>query len=161
MDAASFYRMVDPKLCQGDILERVPHIFLKDQPRPLRATTLAGNKPGLQIDELLPGELPTTDSNGVSVAANCYVTRAMLLSFDCEIDNDKKHRLVALIRPLPKEWDEQNRDIVRDGKLCRFSSHLHPFAFMGGHRDAAGIFNRIGSTSYVAPTFSLPLTGRA
>jgi hypothetical protein len=30
MDAASFYRAPDAQLCQGDILERVPHLFLKD-----------------------------------------------------------------------------------------------------------------------------------
>jgi hypothetical protein len=116
MDAASFYRAADASLCQGDILERVPHIILKDQPRPLRPTTLTGKKPGYQVDELAPGELPATDGGGVSVAALCHVTRAMLLSFDCEIDNDKKHRLVALIRPLPKDWDEETRRILRDGR---------------------------------------------
>jgi hypothetical protein len=33
MDAPSFYRAVDARLCQGDILERVPHIFLKGRAR--------------------------------------------------------------------------------------------------------------------------------
>jgi hypothetical protein len=116
MDPTSFYRAVDAKLCQGDILERVPHVFLKDQPRPLRPITLPGKKSGFQIDDLPPGELPTTDNNGISVATTCHVTRALLLTYDCEIDNDKKHRLVALIRPLPKDWDQESRTILRDGR---------------------------------------------
>jgi hypothetical protein len=40
----------------------------------------------------------------------------MLLSFDCEIDNDKKHRLIALVRPLPQDWDENTRSILREGR---------------------------------------------
>lgn len=64
MDAASFYRAVDPQLCQGDILERVPHLFLKDQPRPLRKTTLPRNRIVYELDELAEGALPTTPEEG-------------------------------------------------------------------------------------------------
>jgi hypothetical protein len=121
--------------------------------------------------------LPTTDSNGVSVAATCHVTRAMLLTFDCEIDNDKKHRLVALIRPLPQDWNEETRTIVRDAVItptftCRratdpwrkamwFSAHLHPFPFMGGRRKAPGIFDSNGSTRHAPPVFSFSGAGRS
>jgi hypothetical protein len=54
------------------------------------------------------------------VPATCQVARAMLLTHGCEIDKDKKHRLVALIRPMPQEWDEENRKIVKEGRDFSF-----------------------------------------
>ena len=44
MNAASCYRPVDLQLCQGDILERVPQLYLKDFPGPIRETTGTGNR---------------------------------------------------------------------------------------------------------------------
>ncbi len=120
MDAALFYRAIDAQLCQGDIFERVPQVILKEQPCPLRKATLSKNRMGYEIAELPDGALPTTPGEGTLVAATCQVTRAMLLTHGCEIDKDKKHRLVALIRPMPREWDEQNRKIVQDGRDFSF-----------------------------------------
>jgi hypothetical protein len=120
MDATSFYRAVDAQLCQGDILERVPHIILKEQPCPLRKATLSKKRMGYELEELPEGALPTTPGEGMLVAATCQVTRAMLLTHGCEIDKDNKHRLVALIRPMPKEWDEENRKIVKQGRDFSF-----------------------------------------
>ncbi len=120
MEAASFYRPVDPKLCQGDILERVPHLFLKEQPRPLQKTTLAGNRIVYELEELTEGALPTVPEEGVLVPATCQVTRAMLLTYDCEIDKDKKHRTVALIRPLPTNMPAQDRATIQDNRRFPF-----------------------------------------
>jgi len=120
MNAASVYRAVDAQLCQGDILERVPHVILKEQPRPLRKATLSKKRIGYEVDELPEGVLPTTPGEGSLVPATCQVTRAMLLTHGCEIDKDKKHRLVALIRPLPREWDEENRKVVKEGRDFSF-----------------------------------------
>lgn len=100
MDAASFYRAPDPEMCQGDILERAPHVFVKEQPLPLLKTTLPGNRIVYEMENLAPGQLPSTPDQGKLVGATCQVTRAMLLTHGCEIDKDKKHRAVALVRPL-------------------------------------------------------------
>jgi hypothetical protein len=116
MDATSFYRAVDAQLCQGDLLERVPHVFLKEQPHLLRKATLPKKKKGYEIEELPEGSLPTTPVDGGLVPATCHVTRAMLLTHGCEIDKDKKHRLVALIRPMSKDWNEENRTVVKEGR---------------------------------------------
>jgi hypothetical protein len=120
MDAASFYRAMETQLCQGDIIERVPHVILKEQPCPLRKATLSKKRLGYEVDELPEGVLPTTSGEGTLVPATCQVTRAMLLTHGCEIDKDKKHRLVALIRPMPREWDEENRKLVKDGRDFSF-----------------------------------------
>jgi hypothetical protein len=60
MDATLFYRPVDPQFCQGDILERVPQLFLKEHPRPLRKMTLPGNRVAYELEELAEGALPST-----------------------------------------------------------------------------------------------------
>src|SRR5262245_19762966 len=120
MDATSFYRTADAQLCQGDILERVPHILLKDQPRPLRKTTFSKNRIGYELEELAEGTLPTTPDEGALVPAVCQVTRAMLLTHDCEIDKDKKHRMVALVRPLPSSMSEQDRATIRENRRFPF-----------------------------------------
>jgi hypothetical protein len=120
MDAISLYRPVDAQLCQGDIFERVPHVILKEQPLPLRKATLSKKRTGYEAEELAEGTLPATPAEGALVPATCQVTRAMLLTHGCEIDKDKKHRLIALIRPMPKEWNEENRKIVKEGRDYSF-----------------------------------------
>lgn len=44
----------------------------------------------------------------------------MLLTHVCEIDKDKKLRLVALIRPMPANWTDDNRKIVAEGRDLSF-----------------------------------------
>jgi hypothetical protein len=122
MDAASFYRAVDSQLCQGDILERVPHLYLKEQPRPLRKTTLPKpmSRIVFELEDLPEGALPITPEAGATVPANCHVTRAMLLTHDCEIDKDKKHRTVALIRPLPVAMPASDRATIQQNQRFPF-----------------------------------------
>jgi len=120
MDAASFYRAADPQLCQGDILERVPHLLLKDQPRPLHKATLPGKRTGYELQELPEGALPDTPEGGALVRAACDVTQAMFLTHDCEIDKDKKHRTVALIRPLPATMPAEVRATIQQNQRFPF-----------------------------------------
>jgi hypothetical protein len=120
MDASSFYHPVDPQLCQGDILERVPHILLKEQPRPIQKATFPGNRSAYQLAELAEGALPQTPEEGVLVPATCHVTRAMVLTHDCEIDKDMRHRSVLLIRPLPANLPESERTTIRENKKYSF-----------------------------------------
>ena len=81
MNAASCYRPVDLQLCQGDILERVPQLYLKDFPGPIRKTTGTGNRIVYELEELAPGVQATTPEEGILVPVHCHVTRAMLLQF--------------------------------------------------------------------------------
>ncbi len=120
MDTVSFYRAVASQLCQGDILERVPHLFLQEQPRPVRKTTLPGNRILYEMQELPEGTLPTTTAEGLLVSATCHVTRAMLLTHDCEIDKDQKHRTVVLIRPLPPSMPAQERGTIQQNRRFAF-----------------------------------------
>lgn len=120
MDALSFYRTADLKLCQGDILDRVPHLLLKDRPRPLRRSSLSGNRSGYELEELAQGALLTTPEEGVLVPATCHVTRAMLLTHDCEIDKDSKHRTIVLIRPLSASMPAPDRTIIQQNRRFPF-----------------------------------------
>jgi len=120
MDAADFYRTADAQLSQGDILDRVPHIFLKEQPRPLRKVSLTGNRVAYEPDELPEGALPQTSGEGNLVPAVCQVSRAILLTFDCEIDKDKNHRTVALIRPLPAHMPANDLATIRANQRYAF-----------------------------------------
>ena len=120
MNATSYYRPVDLHLCQGDILERVPQLYLKDYPGPIRKTTLAGNRTVYELEELAPGTLAATPDEGILVPAHCQVTRAMLLTYDCELDKDRKHRTVALIRPLPASMPPQDLATIRENRRFAF-----------------------------------------
>lgn len=119
MDAASFYREVDPKLCQGDVFECVPHLLLKDQPRPLQATTLPGGKSGYRLEEPAPGGLPQPGKE-VLVPASCVVARATLLTYDCEIDKPKSLRTIALVRPLDPGMPQADREKIRGNQRLAF-----------------------------------------
>jgi hypothetical protein len=119
MNAASFYRKVDPKLCRGDVFECVPHLLLKDQPRPLRPATLPGNKSGFLIEDLPEGTLPQPGKEFV-VPAACVVARTMLLTYDCEIDKPKSLRTIALVRPLDPKMPQVDRDKVRNNQKLAF-----------------------------------------
>jgi hypothetical protein len=44
----------------------------------------------------------------------------MLLTYDCEIDKDKKHRTVALIRPLPGNMPAEDRAIIQENRRFPF-----------------------------------------
>jgi hypothetical protein len=119
MDATSFYRAVDAQLCQGDILERVPHLLLKEQPRPLQKTTLPGNRVVYELEQT-ENALPTTPEEGLLIPATCQVSRAMLLTYDCEIDKDKKHRTVVLVRRIPSNMPETDRSTIRENRKYAF-----------------------------------------
>jgi hypothetical protein len=111
MNLEEFYRDVDPRWCQGDIIRQVPHIHLKP---PLIAVRRESTKSG---EKLAPFEYPLGAPNeenpvnatprggfkfgtGDNIVAFCQLGFGMVLTYDCEIDNDKKHRHIALIRPL-------------------------------------------------------------
>jgi len=120
MSEISFYRAVETQISQGDIFARVPHILLKEQPCLLHKAHFPRKKQGFEAEEVPDGTLPNTPMEGALVPATCHVTRAMLLTHSCELDKDTKHRLVALIRPLPTVWNDENKTIVKEGRDFSF-----------------------------------------
>jgi hypothetical protein len=119
MDAASFYRDADPKVCQGDLFECVPQLLLKDKPRPLHPATLPGKKPGYEVDELPEAALPPAGKE-VLVPASCVVARALLLTYDCEIDKPKSLRTIALVRPLDPGMPQADCEKIRGNQRLAF-----------------------------------------
>ena len=109
MRSEEFYRDVDPLWCQGDIIRQVPHLHLKPPLKALRKETTRsgerlvpfeyqfGSKEG-ELAHAPPGGFKFSD--GEQVGAFCQIALGMVLSHDCEMDKDSKHRQVALIRPL-------------------------------------------------------------
>jgi hypothetical protein len=111
MDASPFYRPVDSRLCQGDILERVPNVYVKNQPVALKRITLSGGRAGYEIDE---SQEPSKED--ALIPALCHISRGILLTHGCEIDKDAKHRLIALVRPVRPEWEAEQLAIVRENR---------------------------------------------
>ena len=98
-----FYRDPDPQICQGDIFESVPHLHQQWPLRVLRQVTAqrygevlqpfgldAPPADGLRFERGMPEDVP----------ASCLRTRGILLTHGCEIDKDRKYRMVALVKPL-------------------------------------------------------------
>ncbi|OYV94691.1 MAG: hypothetical protein B7Z73_02740, partial [Planctomycetia bacterium 21-64-5] len=74
------------------------------------AEAIAGNVAGVRFDF----------SRGEHVAAFCQSSRAVVLSYDCEIDQDSKHLLVALVRPLGVVQEPENRRVIRENRNFSF-----------------------------------------
>src|SRR5262245_39586739 len=110
MESVSAYRPVAADLSQGDIFERIPLTWTKDEPSVLKAAWLKGGKQGYEklgtVSSLCPGESHLAD-------AQCDYARALLRTYDCEIDKPTtKVLILALIRPLgpvPVEVQEASR----------------------------------------------------
>lgn len=89
MDAASFYRAVEDQVCQGDIFQSVPHLFLKDRPKSAQPISLSGKKAGYLTDELSAPDFPQPGAE-VLVPGPALIERAILLTYNCEIVKDKR-----------------------------------------------------------------------
>lgn len=127
MSDNTFYRKVSSQLCQGDVFERIPLIYLADEPRQLHVTNVVGREHLLEQGEILDPLHPPDKSSGLQVVARCDFTRAILLTYDCEIDKPAtKHLTVALIRPLDSSMPAQSRQIIRENrKLSTFYLPSH------------------------------------
>ena len=116
MNAASCYRPVDLQLCQGDILERVPQLYLKDFPGPIRKTTGTGSRIVYELEELAPGAQATAPEEGILVPAHCQITRAMLLTYDCEIDKGRRPEPIARRRSEHRVDERGGAGACQDGE---------------------------------------------
>jgi hypothetical protein len=117
MDVPSFYRSLSAELFQGDIFERLPLVYLKESPRSLKKTTIPGNRDGFEVGELVSASA----SAPWLVPAPCDNTRAMLLTYDCEIDKASTKLLtVALVRPLDPGMADGDKAALRDNRKFAF-----------------------------------------
>lgn len=85
------------ELSQGDIFELLPGAHIS---YPMTAL-FAGPSAGLYQAELHPYRDQFDDKNGTPVMASCKRTRAMLLTYDCEIDKPQiKNWTAAPVVPI-------------------------------------------------------------
>jgi hypothetical protein len=132
MPAEGFYREPDPLVSQGDIVRGVPHLHLKP---PLVVLRQRQTRRGFVMDpyeygtgaEVAEGRNTPVPTGGFNfdrglddkVSVFCQVALGIILSRDCDIENDRKHRLVALIRPLTGVQPE-HQEIIRANKNFSF-----------------------------------------
>lgn len=99
---------------QGDIYENLPATHIEARPlriaRPFPRASgaqpqdeLARQKYGVHREDGRPpagGFRWRFDQSGEDILAHGYLYKAMVLSHDCEIENDPRHRTLAMIRPI-------------------------------------------------------------
>ncbi|HKB37224.1 MAG TPA: hypothetical protein VKD72_12280 [Gemmataceae bacterium] len=134
MPSEPFYRL-DPSLplSQGDIWENVPQLQrLRPPIQVLRKATLSKGREGYEAHAYPGGEGPSAESAGQAVPGpafdfkkgepvpvGCQVARAVVLSYDCDLDNDPDHCLVALVRSFVGLSDG-NREVIRGNRNFSF-----------------------------------------
>jgi hypothetical protein len=128
MTPLEYYRDIEDRFCQGDIFSVAPNIFLKERLQKPRAVTLAGQKHGFEIDELSHASDDGTkvgldrlqSGTDVLVPVSTLIRPAILLSHGCEIDKDKKHRIIALIRSMADLKEAEKNNIRSHGRRACF-----------------------------------------
>lgn len=106
------------EILQGDIYANVPSIHLRSRPisvtRPFKETD-KGVLVGVHKEE---GNNPPKDGymwaeqGGETVLAKGFMGMAVVISHDCEIENDPDHRLVAMIRLITEIQPAHRVDIM-------------------------------------------------
>lgn len=106
------------ELLQGDIYRNVPSIHLPSRPirvsRPYRETE-KGDLHGVHKEDGAPpkdGYHWRADQGGENVIAKGFMGLVVVISHDCEIENDPNHRLVAMIRPITEIQAPFRADIM-------------------------------------------------
>jgi len=105
------------ELLQGDIYRAVPSIHLSS--RPVFVTRLYKEKKGRVLHGVHSEDGPEPQGGyrwapdqGESVIAKGFMGMAIVLTHDCEIENDPDHRLVAEIRPITEIQEAHRADIM-------------------------------------------------
>jgi hypothetical protein len=119
-----YYQAKNPdEVLQGDIFEVQPSIFIPLRPLAVVRTRPEGERihAGVHMEDGQPK--PPEDGyhwdTGESIICDGILAKAVMMTHDCEIEKDDKHRVLALIRPwgtIPAEF----QDKVRQGRRYRF-----------------------------------------
>src|SRR5258708_7599531 len=125
VDPALIYRALEDQVCQGDIFENAPSLILKDKPKKDVPIQLAGLKAGSLTDQL-SGATPAAATGEIVMPVFTLIGHAILLTYDCDLDKDKKHRTIALIRPMGSLNTQEQENVRSGGKYACF--HLPALA---------------------------------
>lgn len=145
--SSAFYRTLDPQVSQGDIVDAVPHLYLKTSVTVLRRATAPGGRSlfeAFPVAELVtppPGGFKFEKGEPEQISSTCHLARGIILSHSCEIDKDSKHRLIALVRPL-QPIPAENQEIIRRNQDF---SYFHLPACPGAFDESYVDFRRISS----------------
>ncbi len=117
MDPVPFYQSLDATLCQGDVFESLPLVYVKDTPAIIKRATLPGNRDGFEIVAPAPSATQPKSGPSPTVVAPCDFTRAVLLTYDCEIDKPSaKFMTFALVRPLDPRMPDGDKATIRENR---------------------------------------------
>lgn len=120
MDHASYYLPNVEPLCQGDVFDRVPLAYVLEAPRSLTQATVAGGREGFALGDLL-SEGPPRRGGPPVVPACCDYARAVMLTYDCEIDKPSAKVLtLTLVRPLDPSTPEAGKALIREGRKLAY-----------------------------------------
>lgn len=112
------------QVSQGDIYLFVPSSHVERRPlqviRPLRT-----EKGGLQSYRVHSedGDAPSDGfkwdkQDGERLLVRGYLRMGILVSHDCEIDSDTRHRILAMVRPITDLQPEHRQAVVDNEQVC-------------------------------------------
>ncbi|MGD0863754.1 MAG: hypothetical protein ABSA21_13535 [Candidatus Limnocylindrales bacterium] len=118
---------VGTEILQGDIFDQMPSVRVES--RPLRVARHWKQSGPRDIWEVHPEDgsgprggfkwLP--DQGGEQgLLVHAYLGRAMVLSHDCEIENDPRTRTLAMIRPINHLDEASQRELFSGGRQDRW-----------------------------------------
>lgn len=124
------------KVQQGDIYRPTPSLYLVSRPVEVaRPQTLPGGDPGARLF-FEDGDSPPDGwkwdrqlGRDEWIISRGILDCAILLTWDCEIDWDAKHRIVALLRPWSKLPETSQKAVLAGDHHCFF--YLKPDAKAG------------------------------
>lgn len=129
-----FYLPPKSELCQGDIVRGVPHLYLKPPVDVLRERMVSGERkiieahptplglPPNEADLVAPpsGGFRFHQNAGDIIRSPLITALGIVLTYGCEIDNDRKHCHIALIRPLRFVQPDEQKNVVRENRNFAF-----------------------------------------
>jgi hypothetical protein len=126
-----FYRPKDapPALpLQGDIFKLVPSVYIDGRPlEVIRTYTATGGTIGARIHQ---EEIePPSDGfrwDDERILARGSRTFGVLLSHDCEIEHEHKHRILGLVRPWDRLPVKSQADVLSGAHYCFYHLWASP-----------------------------------
>src|SRR5271166_2028818 len=161
---SSYYRTPETDISQGDIFGEIPHLHARDKLQIIREAKTKGKHRifGLYPFPSEPGEEPDAPGRsttggpidlvrGENAAIFCQLSKGILLNHDCDIENERAHRLVAMIYPLARIQDPQHRQAIENNQ--NYTRLFLPFADHFLDEPSYVDFRRI---SCIHPDFLIP-----
>jgi hypothetical protein len=121
------YRTPETELSQGDIVDDVPHFRVRPPLEIVRRWTAKGGREWWIPFPYPPvvGKTPDTGKTiklppfnvkeGEVVPVSCRFTRALILNYDCDLQHEEDHCLVAMVRPITGVHEE-DRPTIRENR---------------------------------------------